>query len=163
LGFPGEDDRTIRENIDFIENCGVEYYSLKEFFYMEHTSVHDKREEYGLTGMGARWSHKTMSYEQASHIKLDMFREIKNASHLDPDTSLWLLAYLYDQGHDFAQIRGMQDRINDVVQAQLRGDFTAETAVRGVKDYLPQWRARMPQSVSTIPSARPATLTPAAE
>jgi len=144
LGFPGEDDASIRANIDFIENCGVEFYSLKEFFYMEHTSVHDKREQYGLTGMGAAWSHKTMNYEQAARIKLDMFREIKNATHLDPDTSLWLMAYLYDQGHDFAAIRGMQKRINDIVLAQMNGDFAHAKELQAVRDFLPAWRGPAP-------------------
>src|SRR3546814_6639556 len=46
LGFPGETDETIQENIDFIRDNGVRYYSLKEFYYMPHTLVHEKREEY---------------------------------------------------------------------------------------------------------------------
>ena len=52
LGFPGETATTIQENIDFIRNNGVRFYSLKEFFYMPHTAVHEKRVEYGLTGDG---------------------------------------------------------------------------------------------------------------
>ena len=50
LGFPGETETTIQENIDFIRENGVKFYSLKEFYYMPHTSVHERRAEYGLTG-----------------------------------------------------------------------------------------------------------------
>lgn len=154
LGFPGENDESIRDNIDFIENCGVEYYSLKEFFYMEHTDVHKKRAEYGLTGMGAKWKHDTMSYEQASKIKIEMFRGIKNAVHLDPDTSLWLLAYLYDQGHDFKEIRGMQERINTVVHAQLNGDYRNVAEMGAIRDFLPRWQQTgIPSVATTAPRA----------
>jgi p-methyltransferase len=120
LGFPGENDATIRENIDFIEDNGVRFYSLKEFYYMAHTQVHEKREEYGLTGMGSKWAHDTMTYEQATRIKLEMFLEIRNSTHVDPDTSLWSMAYLYDQGYDFAAIKRAQDEINALIGQQLR-------------------------------------------
>ncbi len=118
LGFPGEDDGTIQENIDFIRDNGVRFYSLKEFYYMPHTLVHEKRAEYGLTGMGNKWSHATMSHEQASRIKLEMFQSIES-THIDPDTSLWYMAYLYDQGYDFAQIRQWQAEINALMKRQL--------------------------------------------
>jgi p-methyltransferase len=118
LGFPGEDDGTIQENIDFIRDNGVRFYSLKEFYYMPHTLVHEKRAEYGLTGMGNKWSHTTMSHEQASRIKLEMFQAIES-THIDPDTSLWYMAYLYDQGYDFAQIRQWQAEINALMKRQL--------------------------------------------
>jgi p-methyltransferase len=118
LGFPGEDDGTIQENIDFIRDNGVRFYSLKEFYYMPHTLVHEKRAEYGLTGMGNKWSHATMSHEQASRIKLEMFQAIES-THIDPDTSLWYMAYLYDQGYDFAQIRQWQAEINALMKRQL--------------------------------------------
>jgi p-methyltransferase len=127
LGFPGEDDSTIQENIDFIENNGVRFYSLKEFYYMAHTEVHEKRAEYGLTGTGAQWAHKTMNYEQATRIKLDMFQGIKGSTHVDPDTSLWHMAYLYDQGYDFARIRREQDEINALIKRQL-GNLRADAA-----------------------------------
>ncbi|HSV30078.1 MAG TPA: radical SAM protein, partial [Candidatus Omnitrophota bacterium] len=132
LGFPGEDDKSIAANIDFIENCGVDFYSLKEFFYMTNTEVHNKREEFGLVGSGNNWKHDTMSYEQASQIKLDMFRSIKNAVSVDPDTSLWYLAYLYDQGYSFDRIKELQTGLNSVMQDQLAGDMSLGT---------PSWEA----------------------
>jgi anaerobic magnesium-protoporphyrin IX monomethyl ester cyclase len=120
IGYPGEDDGTIQENIDFINDNGVRFYSLKEFYYFAHTQVHEKREQYGLRGMGSKWAHNTMNYEQATRIKLDMFLEIDRSTHVDPDTSLWHMAYLYDQGYDFGRIKRAQDEINVLVKQQLR-------------------------------------------
>jgi anaerobic magnesium-protoporphyrin IX monomethyl ester cyclase len=120
IGYPGEDDGTIQENIDFINGNGVRFYSLKEFYYIAHTQVHEKREQYGLRGIGSKWAHDTMNYEQATRIKLDMFLEIDRSTHVDPDTSLWHMAYLYDQGYDFGRIKRAQDEINVLVKQQLR-------------------------------------------
>lgn len=138
LGFPGEDDRSIRANIDFIEKCGVSFYSLKEFYYMENTDVHKRRAEFGLTGQGNSWSHNTMTYAQATDIKLQMFREIKNAISVDPDTSLWYMAYLYDQGYNFDRIAALQRGINGIMDNQLGGnmalDSTAWSALKSAFD-----------------------------
>lgn len=119
LGFPGETDATIQQNVDFIRDNGVRFYSLKEFYYMAHTQVHEKRDEYALTGMGSKWSHATMTHEDAARIKLDIFQSVSGSTHIDPDTSLWYMAYLYDQGEDFAGIRQRQDGINALMKRQL--------------------------------------------
>ena len=120
VGFPGETDATLQQNIDFIRNNGVEYYSLKEFYYMAHTKIHEDREKFGLTGMGYRWQHATMNSDQATQVKLDLFQQISHSTHIDPDTSLWYMAYLYDQGFDFPKIRTMQEEINTLMKRQLR-------------------------------------------
>lgn len=124
LGFPGETDKTIRENIDFINDNGARYYSLKEFYYMENTKVHEKRDAYGLTGMGNKWSHATMSAQEASQIKLDMFLEIDSSTNIDPDTSLWYLTYLYDQNFCFPadQADAGRDQRSDQNSATLDPD-----------------------------------------
>jgi anaerobic magnesium-protoporphyrin IX monomethyl ester cyclase len=119
LGFPGETDATIQQNVDFIRDNGVRFYSLKEFYYMAHTQVHEKRDEYALTGMGSKWAHATMTHEDAARIKLDIFQSVSGSTHIDPDTSLWYMAYLYDQGEDFAGIRQQQDGINALMKRQL--------------------------------------------
>lgn len=119
LGFPGENYGTIRDTMRFIADNGIKYYSLKEFYYMEHTPIHRVREEYGLTGSGNRWRHDTMTHEVASDLKLEMFHSITSAVHIDPDTSLWYMAYLYDQGMSFDEIAGFQNEINTKIRKQV--------------------------------------------
>lgn len=133
LGFPGETDATIKQNVDFIRDNGVRFYSLKEFYYMAHTQVHEKRNEYGLTGMGSKWSHAGMNHEDAARIKLDIFQSVTESTHIDPDTSLWYMAYLYDQGHDFASIKRQQTDINDLMKRQL-----------ATLDHAPAWDTAIP-------------------
>jgi len=124
LGFPGENDESIRDNIEFIENHGVTYYSLKEFFYISETKVDKERSKYGLVGQGAKWSHDTMDSDGAARLKIDMFKQIKNSTFIDPDTSLWYFAYLYDQGFQENTIRQAQTHINNIMLSQIDGDFS---------------------------------------
>jgi len=123
LGFPGETERTIRDNRNFIETSGVEYYTLKEFYYMAHTPVHEKRKEYGLSGMGNKWSHATMDSRTAYEHKISLFREVKNSCFIDSDTSLWHLVLLQDAGFSFEMITMMQENINAVIEDQLAGIY----------------------------------------
>jgi anaerobic magnesium-protoporphyrin IX monomethyl ester cyclase len=123
LGFPGETKETLSDNISFIEQTGIDFYSLKEFYYQENTPISRNSEEFGLTGMGKNWSHDTMDNSDISKHLVALFREIKGSVFIDPDTSLWYLAYMYDQGYEMHEIKKIQTLINEVVSSQLDGNF----------------------------------------
>jgi anaerobic magnesium-protoporphyrin IX monomethyl ester cyclase len=121
LGFPGETDETIAEDIDFLEQNGVDFYSLKEFYYMPHTSVHTDRERFGLTGDGNEWSHATMDSRRASAHKLEMYSRIKGSTYIDADTSLWYVAYLRDRGLSLAEVKAVQKVVNEMMHRDNAG------------------------------------------
>ena len=123
IGFPGETEESIEENIKFIEETGLDYYTLKEFYYMQHTSIHEKRDKFGLTGIGSNWKHDTMDYNLAHLKKIEMLKRIKKSIFIDPDTSLWYLAYLYDQGMSFELISRVQREINEIMIDQIDNKF----------------------------------------
>lgn len=123
IGFPGETEGTAMENVDFIENNGIDFYALKEFYYMKHAPVYENRHRYQLSGIGADWEHKTMNSRQAADLKLLMFKQIKSSVAIDPDTSMWYVAYLNDQGYSMAQVKSIQSAINSVILEQLDGRF----------------------------------------
>ena len=60
-----------------------------------------------------------MTHEDAATIKLDIFQSVGESIHIDPDTSLWYMAYLYDQGYDFGEIERLQGEINSLMKRQL--------------------------------------------
>jgi p-methyltransferase len=123
IGFPGETQETIDENISFLNSCDADFYSTKEFYYMPHTSVYGDRGKYGLTGMGNKWSHNTMDSRTAGEMKTYMFGSVKRSIFVDPDTSLWYLAYLYDQGFSLEQIKSCQRIMNDMMLDEIAGRF----------------------------------------
>ena len=126
LGFPGETEETLNDNLSFIEESGVEFYTLKEFYYMENTPVHEKRDELGLSGVGSKWKHGTMAYEDIHPKIIEMFKKIKSSVFIDADTSLWYIAYLYDQGYSINDIISIQTEINSVVHDQIEGKYSDE-------------------------------------
>lgn len=123
LGFPGEDESTIRDNISFINDTGLDYYSLKEFYYLHSAPVHEKTHEFGLHGMGHEWRHNSMTSRQASGFKLEMFDAIHNSEYVDADTSLWYLAYLRGRGLDWGGIKKVQTVLNEMIGRDNRGNF----------------------------------------
>ena len=130
VGFPGESEQTIRDNKEFVESNGIQFYTLKEFFYMENTPIYRDREKFGLTGMGSHWQHHTMNSIEASAYKMQMFRDVKSV-FIDPDTSLWYLAYLYDQGFTMAEIADFQQDINTIMRSQMDGNFNDDNPLFG--------------------------------
>ena len=123
LGFPGETEQSIQDNIRFIEEVGLDYYSLKEFYYMPTAPVHQKREKYGLEGDGNNWKHATMDSQQASYHKGVIYRTVKNSVYVDADTGLWYLAYLRDRGFSWDAIRASQIVLNKMMSRDDEGRY----------------------------------------
>ena len=65
IGFPGETQETIDKTVDFIETTALDFYFLQQFYYLHHTRIHQKAEQYGLSGQGLDWVHATMNSKQA--------------------------------------------------------------------------------------------------
>jgi p-methyltransferase len=123
LGFPGETEVTVQDNIKFIQETGLDFYSLKEFYYSHAAAIHDQREKYNLSGQGNVWKHNTMSSVEASVQKLRMFESVKSAVYVDADSGLWYLAYLRECGFTWPEIRGIQREISEMMSQDNRGDF----------------------------------------
>ncbi len=137
IGFPGETEKTIAENIEFIETSGLDYYTLKEFYYMKNTPIFEQREKFGLEGDADKWHHNTMDSNEAYEHKIKMFSKIRGSIFIDPDTSLWQLVYLYDQGFDFDQIDCLLNELNSIMIEQLNGqESISEDRIKKIKTVL---------------------------
>jgi len=133
IGFPGETEKSIDNNIEFIETSGIDFYTLKEFYYMRHTSVYERRNEFGLSGIGNKWEHSTMDYMTAYNMKIKMFQLIKNSVFIDADTSLWYIAYLFDQGYSIDNISRIQKEINSIILSQYEGIYDHHPSIENLK------------------------------
>ncbi|MDR1057395.1 MAG: B12-binding domain-containing radical SAM protein [Coxiellaceae bacterium] len=129
IGFPGETEDTLKNTVNFIETMGIDFYTLKEFFYIKNTLVDKQRKVHNLLGDGANWSHSTMDSLLAYEHKISMFKKIKNSVFVDPDTSLWYLVYLYSQGYSMSEIAKIQSDINKAMMIQIDGDFDCTNLV----------------------------------
>ena len=123
VGFPGETQESIRDNIEFIKESGIDYYSLKEFWYAPNAPVSKKAVEFGLEGQGNKWKHNTMNSQEASLIKMDIFNDIKDCIYLDSDSGLWYLSYLRDQNYDWNTIEKSQRLIVEMLRRDNQNKY----------------------------------------
>ena len=119
-GFPGETADTVAATRRFIETSGLDYYFIQPFYYLRHTPIHKRAAEYGLKGNGLMWTHDTMNWRQAiDHINR-MFLEIEGAVFINPDYTLWEIAYLRSRGLGLDEIRDYRVMINAMTRAQMK-------------------------------------------
>lgn len=119
IGFPGETAETVALTQAFIDNSGLDYYFIQSFYYLHHTPIHKRAAEFGLTGEGLFWSHDTMNWgEAADHINR-LFLSIEGSTFVNPDYTLWEIAYLRGKGMQPEEIFEYRRMINRMTAAQM--------------------------------------------
>jgi p-methyltransferase len=119
IGFPGETDDTVEQTQEFIERSGLQYYFIQPFYYLHHTPVHKNAAKYGLTGNGLLWSHDTMDAPAATAHVNRLFREIRNSVWVNPDYTLWEVAYLQSRGYSLEAVDAYRRSVNERTVAQM--------------------------------------------
>jgi radical SAM PhpK family P-methyltransferase len=119
IGFPGETEETVKETFEFIQNVGLDYYYIQPFYFLHHTPVYKRAEEFGLTGDGLFWSHDTMKWTEAVNHINRLFLEIDGSIFVNPDYTLWEIAYLQSKGMSLDEIKNYRILINDMTQRQM--------------------------------------------
>ena len=119
MGYPGETFETVEVTREFIENSGLDYYFIQPFYYLHHTPVHKRAKEFNLSGKGLFWSHSTMDWQEASEHVNRLFLEIKNSTFVNPDYTLWEIAYLQAKGMTLDEIKEYREEINQMTRSQM--------------------------------------------
>ena len=120
VGFPGETAETVSMTKSFIEETKLDYYFIQPFYYLHHTPVHKKAERFGLKGNGLMWSHDSMNWHQALGHLGDLFLEIENSTFVNPDYTLWEIAYLRSKGMTAEDILAYRKKINHMTAIQMK-------------------------------------------
>jgi len=129
IGFPGETEETVEETRNFIEQSGLDYYFIQPFYYLHHTPVHKNAEKFGLSGNGLYWSHDTMDWRSAvKHINR-LFLDIENTTFINPDYTLWEIAYLRTKGLTDSEIKDYRVKINNMTRNQMTRFGMSSSAV----------------------------------
>jgi radical SAM superfamily enzyme YgiQ (UPF0313 family) len=128
IGFPTETLDTVAETQAFIEDTAMEYYYIQPFYYLHHTPVHKKAAQYGLRGNGVFWSHNTMDSGTALTLVNRLFSQINNSLWINPDYTLWEVAYLKHKGMSSDAIKGYRADINALTARQMK-EFNIDSGV----------------------------------
>lgn len=119
VGFPGETRDTVEETRGFIESSQVPYYYAQPFYYLHHTPVHHRAERFGLTGTGLFWRHDTMDSAEAIEHVNRLFLTVNGSVWVNPDYTLWEIAYLLSKGMTLAEVDDYRRRINAMTADQM--------------------------------------------
>jgi anaerobic magnesium-protoporphyrin IX monomethyl ester cyclase len=131
LGFPGEDRETMAATREFITNSGLDYYYIQPFYYLHHSPVYNRAKEFGLQGEGLFWQHNSMSSAEALQYVNEFFLTIDDPIFINPDYTLWEIAYLANMGLSHDEIREYRRTINAMTKDQMLKYGIGETAVTG--------------------------------
>lgn len=115
-GFPGENDDTVQETIDFIRETKPDYYRSQMWYCEPGTPIQNRREEFNIQGEGFVWRHATMdSLEAMDHIDR-MFLTVKESIWL-PQWSFdfWIIPYLIGKGITLEQFRDFMRQAHNLL------------------------------------------------
>lgn len=105
VGFPGETKQSVNNTIQFINNSGLDFYFVQEFYYLHNSPIHRKKEKWNLTGEFLKWKHSTMDSNQAAAHKRDIIKTITNSIYIDPDMTIWQIGYLLGKGISLEDVK----------------------------------------------------------
>ena len=122
IGFPGETKETLENTKRFIEESGLTFYFLQEFYYLHNAPIHLEKEKWELEGEQLKWKHKTMNSQEATKEKIKLFNEAKNSIHVDPDMTMWQIGYLLGKGLSLQEAKKAHIITNKMLKLDLEDD-----------------------------------------
>ncbi|MBS5933910.1 MAG: radical SAM protein [Clostridiales bacterium] len=109
IGYPGENEETIENNIKFINDSGLDYYQLNLFNVMPSMQVYKQRYDYRLKGFMYGWEHGTMDSIKAAESMIHIVSSVETAltCGISDSSVQGTLEYLYSIGLEENKIEKM--------------------------------------------------------
>jgi anaerobic magnesium-protoporphyrin IX monomethyl ester cyclase len=121
IGFPGETPETVAETVALIEDAGPDTFRTQLWYCDPETPIWNRREEFGLTGTGFDWAHRTMDAPTATEIVDELFLTVRNSTWLPQHGfETWSLYYLQRRGMPLPQLMAFIRDFNQAVKFKLR-------------------------------------------
>ncbi|MFJ8506415.1 PhpK family radical SAM P-methyltransferase [Streptomyces avermitilis] len=99
VGFPGENERTMQNTIDFVNETGPTFWRAQPWWGNPRSPVYRNKEVYGIEGAAYDWSHATMNSAEAAAWCDTMFDRVTESVWLPLyDFDFWSLPYLDGKG-----------------------------------------------------------------
>ncbi|MGW1591712.1 PhpK family radical SAM P-methyltransferase [Streptomyces sp. NPDC002386] len=99
VGFPGENERTVQNTIDFLNETGPTFWRAQPWWGNPKAPVYQRKELHGIEGEAYNWSHHTMNSREAADWCDVMFEKVTESVWLPLyDFDFWALPYLDGKG-----------------------------------------------------------------
>lgn len=134
LGFPGENEESVRNTLNFINETQPTFYNVQLYFHDVLAPIEQQREKYGIEGSGYSWRHDTMSWQEGVALK-DDFIPHATGSALMPlyGLSIWCIPYLLAHGISMETIIRFAKAATGYVVESLDADYVdPESELRAV-------------------------------
>lgn len=97
VGFPGDNERAVRNTIALLQDAAPSFYATQMWFYDQTTPIHRRAREVDLKGSGYTWSHRTMAWPQACDWVDTMLRDVTTSIYV-PQTAFSFETIFYLMG-----------------------------------------------------------------
>ncbi len=120
IGFPGETYHTAKQTMDFIEDTKPDFFRPQIFWSDPLTPIWQKRDGYGLKGLGFNWVHNTMDAKTAYDIFEETFLSVENSIWVpDPGFNAYGMYYLLERGMSIEQVKIFLKCFNSIVKQKI--------------------------------------------
>jgi p-methyltransferase len=140
VGFPGETEQTARKLVGFLDETGIEFFTLAPFYFVPSTPIAQRKAEFGLEGLFENWTHDTMSSVEAFALAESMRTQPKYAVHA-PElaaNNFWTQILLYTNGFSTSETQFLFRTYNRHLGADLASGAYRESPeyaeLRGILD-----------------------------
>ena len=140
VGYPGETEESVRKMIDYINTSAIDFYITTPYFHLVSTPAHQKREQFGLSGYGLSWKHKTMTSDEASGHVVEIFKQVRAPT----DTQMFWgnFGMMLAEGYSPRDVLDLVQIKSDMVRAELAGS--------GTNPYLDRFELRLAQADASV-------------
>lgn len=121
-GFPGETEETVSDTISALQSVKPDFYRSQMWYNEPGTPIHQRRDEFDITGNGFTWSHKTMNSTEAMNNIDRMFLEVDSSTWL-PQWSFdfWIIPYLLGRGISISQFKELMRSAHELLTMDMSG------------------------------------------
>lgn len=121
IGFPGETERSVANTIELLQEARPTFFRGEIWYNNPRAPIYSKsRDRHGISGMGYRWRHNTMEWEQGCEEVLKLFRSVTDSTWLPMyDFDFWILPYLEGKGISLDQVKRFVDACDDLLSMEI--------------------------------------------
>jgi hypothetical protein len=120
VGFPGETQQSVENTIGLLQEAKPTFFRGEIWYNNSRAPIYKSKDLHGIDGLGYRWRHNTMDWEQGCEMVLKLFGEVTDSEWLPMyDFDFWILPYLQGKGLSTNQIKGFVGSCNDLLSMEI--------------------------------------------